>query len=151
MDITKLPIGIQMEIIEKIKEKGKILMVSKTWMIMLQKVISKTYIMVNLQCKRVSDIGLKYLKGANIINLFDCQKITDAGLEYIRDVYKISLRGCEQITDEGIKKLYRVKKIDIYGCKKITIEGYKYLSGVESITCDHVTDKGLEYLKKYRK
>ena len=46
---------------------------------------------------KLTDQGLKYLKGVHTINLYRCEKITDEGLKYLSGVHTINLSSCEKI------------------------------------------------------
>ena len=40
---------------------------------------------------KITDAGLKHLKGVHTINLSNCNQITDAGLEHLKGVHTINL------------------------------------------------------------
>lgn len=63
-------------------------------------------------CRRITDVGLKYLSGINSPKYLDISwlYITDKTLRYFRDIDTICLEWCKKITVQGIINM-RPKKV----------------------------------------
>lgn len=94
----------------------------------------------------VTDDCLKILN-CRILSLMKCDKITDVGMKYGKKYDMLNITFCDNITDEGIKNL-NCKSIKL-GNDNITDEGIKNLKNCEDVNliwCISITDVGVAQL-----
>lgn len=88
---------------------------------------------INLSCcPLITDNSLKNLIGVTIIDLWGAKKVTDEGLKYLKGAQSVELAYCD-ITDKGLKYLKNVRRISVCCCEGITDEGLKHLKGAYRI------------------
>ncbi|AYV76814.1 MAG: F-box domain protein [Barrevirus sp.] len=80
----------------------------------------KTVRTISLQNCQITDMALKYLKNAQIIDLTNCYYVTDIGLKELESVIQINLEECYNITDSGLEYIKECKMVNLYGCYRIS-------------------------------
>lgn len=98
----------------------------------------------------ITDRGLQYLKGIQILCLNSNKNITDGGLKYLKGTQSINLDSNINITDGGLKYIKGTQSINLFENRKITDHGLQYLKGIQSLDLtknENITDQGLHHLK----
>ena len=95
--------------------------------------------------QKITDVDLKWLANASVIDLAYCDQITHAGLAHLSNVQVLNLCSCDQITDAGLAYLHHAQTLNLSYCNKITDEGLAHLGYVQTLNltnCRKITDAG---------
>jgi hypothetical protein len=97
--------------------------------------------------ENITDKGLSYLNGIQILNIGYSGNITDNGLFHLKGIRRLYLYGTK-ITDNGLMYLKGINTLKIHG-GKITNNGLSYIKGIHRLhMCNgnNITNKGLSNL-----
>ncbi|HMP28587.1 MAG TPA: F-box protein, partial [Saprospiraceae bacterium] len=89
--MENLPVDIISIIFEYLDTKDLILSSRTCWKFRntFRKYIGKYKLDLRNYCKKITNEGLKYLKGVHTIDIEGCKKITNEGLKYLKGVHTI--------------------------------------------------------------